>query len=55
MPADFDPDKRYQYSNTNYLLIGEILDSTWAIPITSISNGKSYRPLDLYDTYSRAE
>jgi len=27
-PADFDPDARYRYSNTNYLLIGEILDRT---------------------------
>jgi CubicO group peptidase (beta-lactamase class C family) len=27
-PADFEPDKKYSYSNTNYLLIGEILDKT---------------------------
>jgi D-alanyl-D-alanine carboxypeptidase len=27
-PADFEPDKKYRYSNTNYLLIGEILDET---------------------------
>jgi len=27
-PADFEPDKKYRYSNTNYLLIGEILDKT---------------------------
>lgn len=27
-PADFTPDNRYQYSNTNYLLIGNILDKT---------------------------
>ena len=25
-PADFKPDARYRYSNTNYLLIGKILD-----------------------------
>ncbi len=25
-PADFKPDTRYRYSNTNYLLIGNILD-----------------------------
>jgi D-alanyl-D-alanine carboxypeptidase len=25
-PADFKPDSRYRYSNTNYLLIGNILD-----------------------------
>jgi D-alanyl-D-alanine carboxypeptidase len=27
-PADFKPDSRYRYSNTNYLLIGNILDKT---------------------------
>jgi CubicO group peptidase (beta-lactamase class C family) len=27
-PAEFKPDKRYDYSNTNYLLIGNILDQT---------------------------
>lgn len=26
-PADFKPNSRYQYSNTNYLLIGNILDN----------------------------
>jgi len=25
-PADIKPDARYRYSNTNYLLIGRILD-----------------------------
>jgi CubicO group peptidase (beta-lactamase class C family) len=27
-PSDFEPDSRYKYSNTNYLLIGKILDKT---------------------------
>jgi D-alanyl-D-alanine carboxypeptidase len=27
-PAEFKPDARYDYSNTNYLLIGNILDKT---------------------------
>jgi CubicO group peptidase (beta-lactamase class C family) len=27
-PAEFEPDRRYDYSNTNYLLIGNILDKT---------------------------
>jgi CubicO group peptidase (beta-lactamase class C family) len=27
-PADFKPDNRYRYSNTNYLLIGIIIDKT---------------------------
>ena len=36
-PADFKPDARYRYSNTNYLLIGRILDKvSHAIIRTSI-------------------
>lgn len=31
-PADFAPDSRYDYSNTNYLLIGQILDKTLGYP-----------------------
>ena len=27
-PSEFEPDARYDYSNTNYLLIGNILDNT---------------------------
>lgn len=27
VPADFEPDSRYEYSNTNYLLLGRILDA----------------------------
>jgi CubicO group peptidase (beta-lactamase class C family) len=27
-PAEFEPGKRYDYSNTNYLLIGDIIDKT---------------------------
>jgi CubicO group peptidase (beta-lactamase class C family) len=26
LPADFDPDKKYRYSNTNYLLISELIE-----------------------------
>lgn len=26
MPADFEPDKKYAYSNTNYLLLGMLID-----------------------------
>ena len=39
-PADFKPDTRYEYSNTNYLLIGKILDkNAWVWPSTIYSSG----------------
>lgn len=32
LPAKFKPDKRYQYSNTNYLLLSEIMDRVLGYP-----------------------
>ncbi len=52
MPADFEPDKRYKYSNTNYLLIGEILDSTLGYSHHQFIKREILLPLELYDTYS---
>lgn len=51
-PADFVPDKRYKYSNTNYLLIGEILDSTLGYSHHKYIKREILLPLELYDTYS---
>ncbi len=52
MPADFEPDKRYKYSNTNYLLIGEILDSTLGYSHHQYIQREIIQVLELYDTYS---
>lgn len=52
MPADFHPDKKYQYSNTNYLLIGEILDKTLGYSHHQYIQREILLPLELYDTYS---
>jgi CubicO group peptidase (beta-lactamase class C family) len=46
MPADFEPDENYRYSNTNYLLIREILDKVLGYShfrINRISCGPSVR------------
>jgi len=51
MPADFDPDKKYQYSNTNYLLIGEILDRILGYSHHQYIKREILWPLELYDTY----
>jgi CubicO group peptidase (beta-lactamase class C family) len=51
-PADFEPDKKYSYSNTNYLLIGEILDKTLGYSHHQYIKQEILIPLQLNNTYS---
>ena len=51
-PADFEPDKKYGYSNTNYSLIGEILDKTLGYSHHQYIKREILRPLALNNTYS---
>lgn len=51
-PADFEPDKKYSYSNTNYLLIGEILDKTLGYSHQQYIKREILIPLGLNNTYS---
>jgi len=51
-PADFEPDKKYSYSNTNYLLIGEILDKTLGYSHHQYIKKEILIPLNLKNTYS---
>ncbi len=51
-PADFEPDKKYSYSNTNYLLIGEILDKTLGYSHHQYIRKEILVPLELNNTYS---
>ncbi len=51
-PADFDPDRRYSYSNTNYLLIGNILDKVLGYSHHQYIQDEILNPLGLTDTYS---
>jgi len=50
-PAEFKPGKRYKYSNTNYLLIGEILDSTLGYSHHQYIRQEVLEPLGLMHTY----
>jgi len=50
-PADFNPDARYQYSNTNYLLIGRILDNTLGYSHHRYIQEEIVAPLGLTQTY----
>lgn len=51
-PADFKPDEEYSYSNTNYLLIGEILDKTLGYSHRQYIKQEILMPLGLKNTYS---
>jgi CubicO group peptidase (beta-lactamase class C family) len=51
-PSDFEPDKKYRYSNTNYLLIGEILDKTLGYSHHQYIKREILIPLELNNTYS---
>ena len=51
-PADFKPDARYSYSNTNYLLIGRILDKVLGYSHQDYIESKILAPFDLTNTYS---
>ncbi|PCJ82490.1 MAG: serine hydrolase [Bacteroidetes bacterium] len=51
-PADFAPDKKYSYSNTNYLLIGNIMDKILGYSHRQYIKKEILIPLELNNTYS---
>lgn len=51
-PADFRPNTRYSYSNTNYLLIGCILDKVLGYSHHQYIASEILTPLGLTNTYS---
>ncbi len=51
-PAEFEPDSRYYYSNTNYLLIGKILDNTLGFSHQQFIKNEILTGLGLKHTFS---
>ncbi|MDP5029884.1 serine hydrolase [Paraglaciecola sp.] len=51
-PAEFAPDESYQYSNTNYLLIGNILDKTLGYSHHRYITEQILMPLGLRRTFN---
>ncbi|MDY0295203.1 MAG: serine hydrolase domain-containing protein [Acholeplasmataceae bacterium] len=47
----FKPDERYDYSNTNYLLLAKIMDDALGYPHDQFIKTAILDPLDLKDTY----
>lgn len=50
-PADFEPDARYSYSNTNYLLLGRILDKVLGYSHHQYVYSEILAPLGLTNTF----
>jgi CubicO group peptidase (beta-lactamase class C family) len=51
LPADFEPGKKYKYSNTNYLLIGELIEKTVGYSTFQYIREEILIPLGLKNTY----
>ncbi len=51
-PGDFEPNVSYHYSNTNYLLLGEILDNALGYSHHEYIKKEILEPLNLKNTYS---
>ncbi|MCW8834628.1 MAG: beta-lactamase family protein, partial [Colwellia sp.] len=50
-PADFIPDSKYEYSNTNYLLLAKILDKALGYSHQVFISENILVPLGMHDTY----
>ncbi|MEM7280026.1 MAG: serine hydrolase domain-containing protein [Pseudomonadota bacterium] len=51
-PADFGPNARYEYSNTNYLLLGMIFDTALGYSHHDFVQSTILTPLGILETYS---
>ncbi len=51
-PADFAPNARYEYSNTNYVLLGKILDAALGYSHREFVQHDILSPLGMLNTYS---
>ncbi|WP_192349614.1 serine hydrolase [Algoriphagus sp. Y33] len=52
LPADFEPGEDYGYSNTNYLLISDLIDKTVGYPHQQYIREEILAPLGLKNTYT---
>ncbi|PWH83902.1 serine hydrolase [Algibacter marinivivus] len=51
LPASFKPDKGYEYSNTNYLLLRKIMDTVLGYNHNEYIKEKILKPLELKNTF----
>ncbi len=55
LPANFEPDKRYEYSNTNYLLLRKIIDKVLGYSHQKYIKAEILDPLNLNNTFFSIE
>nr|WP_252263664.1 serine hydrolase domain-containing protein [Paracidobacterium acidisoli] len=46
-PLDFDPGTKWQYSNTNYVIAGQIVEKVSGMPLMKFLRAHVFRPLDM--------
>ncbi|SMO81564.1 Beta-lactamase [Saccharicrinis carchari] len=51
LPGDFEPGEGYGYSNTNYMLISDLIDKTLGYPHQQYIKAEILKPLGLKNTY----
>jgi D-alanyl-D-alanine carboxypeptidase len=50
-PLDFDPGTKWQYSNTNYVIAGKIVEQVSGMPLVQFLNNRVFAPLAMRDVY----
>ncbi len=50
LPLDFDPGTRWEYSNTNYVLLGIVIEKASALSYSSELADKIFRPMNMIAT-----
>ncbi len=51
LPADFEPDREYRYSNTNYLLVSELIEKVTGTGKFEYISEEILNPLELKNTF----
>lgn len=51
-PLDFDPGTRWQYSNTNYVIAGLIVEKVSGIPLMKFLQANVFKPLDMQSVWN---
>ncbi|MEB3357882.1 MAG: serine hydrolase [Synechococcales bacterium] len=50
-PAQFEPGEQFDYSNTNYLLLGEIIEQVAGAPLVDVLRDRIFDPLGMTNTF----
>jgi CubicO group peptidase (beta-lactamase class C family) len=51
-PLDFDPGTKWQYSNTNYVIAGQIVEQISGMPLMKFLQANIFRPLDMKEVWN---